>query len=334
MASCCQTRPEGKTYVNPLRAEDGKILRVADPFVYKHDGMYYLTGTTGTNGSADGDAGFEYYTSYDLVTWKFGGELFHRTPDFPGKSHFWAPEVREYKGRFYLTYSCWFDEYQRLMSCVAVSDRPEGPFAPLHSPWFEIDLQAIDCHIFVDDDKEQTPYLFYSRNGSRDGYAFGEIWAVRLKEDLSGFDGEPRLVGQADQPWELVCRDKNRCNEGPFVIKRGDTYYMTYSGNDTGESQYGIGISTAPSPLGPWTKYADNPQMATDFNRGISSPGHNSIVASPSGDELFIVYHRHADPWQLRPAFDRVVCIDRLVFDKDGKLRIEGPSSAPQPMPR
>ena len=69
----------------------------------------------------------------------------------------------------------------------------------------------------------------------------------------------------------------NRCNEGVTVIKKGKTYYMTYSANDTGFEFYGIGIATAPHPLGPWTKYDDNPLMTTDLSKGVSSPGHNSI---------------------------------------------------------
>ena len=120
-----QGQSSKKSYTNPICTEDGKALHVADPFIYEHEGTYYLTGTTDVN------MGFDYYTSHDLVTWKFGGALFHRTPDYPGTNSFWAPEVREYKGRFYLTYSCWFDEFNRLMSCLAMSDRPEGPFTPL-----------------------------------------------------------------------------------------------------------------------------------------------------------------------------------------------------------
>lgn len=108
---------------------------------------------------------------------------------------------------------------------------------------------------------------------------------------------------------------------------------MTYSANDTGYSHYGIGVATASHPLGPWTKYEDNPLMTTDLSNGVSSPGHNSIVASPDGKELFVVYHRHADPQGERPSFDRVVCIDRLYFDREGRLRTDGPTSEPQKAP-
>ena len=329
---CCSSifvfgKSKAETYTNPLKTVDGDTLRFGDPFVYKYGDTYYMTGTTAENG-------FDYYTSKDMVTWKYGGPLYRKSENHFGAGAFWAPEVEYYKGKFYMTYSCLDAKRGLLLSCLAVSDKPEGPFKDLYTPWFDLNYSAIDCHIFVDDDPRQTPYLFYSRNGSRDGYAYGEIWSVRLQDDLSGFDGEPRLIGQADQPWELVCRDKNRCNEGPFVIKYEGTYYMTYSGNDTGQSHYGVGIATAPHPLGPWAKYDDNPQMITDFSRGISSPGHNSIITSPDGSELFIVYHRHADPWQPRPAFDRIVCIDRIHFDKAGRMHISQPSTTPQPMPR
>lgn len=334
LAACllvaCGGRAEGeRTYANPLRTVAGDTLRIADPFVYRHGDTYYLTGTTGNTGVP----GFDFYTSDDMVTWTPRGELYRRPADHFGTDCFWAPEVKYYKGRFYMTYSCLDAERGILLTCLAVSEQPDGPFRDLYAPWFAPEYSAIDCHIFVDDDPQATPYLYYSCNGHRDGYAFGEIYAVRLKPDLSGFDGEPELIAQASQPWELVRSDVNRCNEGPFVVKCGGTYYMTYSANDTGYEYYGVGVATAPSPLGPWTKCADNPLMTTDVGAGISSPGHNSVVESPGG-EMFIVYHRHADAQGERPSWDRVVCMDRIYVDDAGRLRVDGPTTTPQPAPR
>ncbi|MDD3107960.1 MAG: glycoside hydrolase family 43 protein, partial [Alistipes sp.] len=300
---------------------------IADPFVYQHQGVYYMTGTTA---SAE-DQGFDYYTSTDLVTWKFCGALFRKGADHFGTGAFWAPEVKYYRGRFYMTYSCLDPKQGKLRSCLAVSDRPQGPFEELYTPWFDLGYSAIDCHIFVD--KDRTPYLYFSKNGAEKGYACGENYVVQLQKDLSGFVGEPRLVSRASQGWERVNWDTNRCNEGAFVFRRGKTYYMTYSANDTGYSFYGIGVATAPHPLGPWTKYEENPLMTTQQEQGISSPGHNSIVASPDGKSLWIVYHRHARADAPKPSFDRVVCIDKLYFDKAGRLRVVGPTSTPQPRP-
>ena len=326
MSGCADNRND-KTYTTPLKTVDGDTIYIADPFVYRHDGIYYMTGTTSN------DPDFDYYTSPDLINWTFGGSLYRRPDNHFDKDCFWAPEVKYYQGKFYMTYSCHDPVGGLLLTCLAVSDTPEGPFTDLYTPWFAPEYSAIDCHIFVDNDKNQTPYLFYSCNGHRDGYAFGEIYAAKLKTDLSGFDSEPILISQASQPWELIRSDINRCNEGPFVLKHGDTYYMTYSANDTGYEFYGIGVSVAKSPLGPWEKLDSNPLMTTDIDKGISSPGHNSIVESPDGSELFIVYHRHADAHGKRPSWDRVLCIDRIYFDNDGNLLVNGPTNTPQPHP-
>lgn len=325
--SGCAGSKSDITYTNPLRTVDGDTIYIADPFVYKHEGIYYMTGTTSV------DSKFEYYTSPDLINWNFGGILYQRPDDHFGKDCFWAPEVKYYQGKFYMTYSCHDPARGMLLTCLAVSDTPGGPFKDLYTPWFAPEYSAIDCHIFVDDDDAQTPYLFYSCNGHRDGYAFGEIYVAKMKPDLSGFDSEPTLISRASQQWELVRSDINRCNEGPFVIKHDGRYYMTYSANDTGYEFYGIGVSVAKSPLGPWEKLESNPLMTTDLDNGISSPGHNSIVESPDGSEQFIVYHRHADAYGERPSWTRVACIDRIYFDQNGQLRVDGPTNAPRPYP-
>lgn len=106
--------------------------------------------------------------------------------------------------------------------------------------------------------------------------------------------GEPVFISGASQTWEKVNWDRNRCNEGAYVFKKNGKYYMTYSANDTGYEFYGVGVSYADSPLGPWVKSEDNPLLTTDLPKGVSAPGHNSIVEAPNGD-LYIVYHRHAD---------------------------------------
>ena len=46
---------------------------------------------------------------------------------------------------------------------------------------------------------------------------------------------------------------------------------------------------------------------------------------------MFIVYHSHANP--QKPSGERVVNVDRLQFNEEGKLKINGSSRSPQPMP-
>ncbi len=300
-----------------LKTSDGESVALGDPFVYKHNGTYYMTGTSNP------DNGFDYYISNNLTTWEYKGPLFRPSENHFGEEFFWAPEVKYYQGKFYLTYSSLDKESGLLLSALAVSDKPEGPFSELYAPWFNIGKSAIDCHIFVDDDRNQTPYLFFSQNGVKDNYSYGKNYAVRLTKDLSGFEGEPVLVGEASQEWEKVDYATNRCNEGIFVLKYAGNYYMTYSANHTSYSHYGIGTARAEHPLGPWIKDENNPVLSTNEKMRISSPGHSSIVESFDGNELFIVYHAHRDFDAPKPTDDRIAYISKLYFNEDGNLRIE-----------
>lgn len=314
---------EEKTYTNPLMTVDSANLFVADPFAYEHDGVYYLTGTTVL---PEGE-GFACYRSTDLITWEYQGVLYQKPDNHIGDFAFWAPEVAYYKGKFYLTYSCAVKDLNRMLTCLAVSDKPDGPFVDLYTPWFDLGYSAIDADIFVDDD--DTPYLYFSKNVTyADTLGTGELYVAKLKKDLSGLDGEAIFVSAASQDWERVNWGRNRCNEGAVVFKEGDTYYMTYSANDTGYEHYGVGVSYADNPLGPWTKSEDNPLMTTDLSKGVSSPGHNSIVKAPDGNR-YMIYHRHADPQCQKPNWTRVVCMDRLYIDENGKLRTDGPTNSP-----
>ena len=310
------------TYTNPV---GDAPIHMGDPFAFWHAGNYYLIGTTAAND------GFQCYTSTDLAHWRLKGWAWRKAADSWASGAFWAPEVKFYRGKFYLTYSGLVrgSKPNKLLMGLAVSDTPEGPYRDLHAPWFDPGYSTIDGHIFVDDDG--TPYLYFSRNGSQDGYSFGINYGVPLARDLSKPIGEPVKLIEASQPWERVNWAKNRCNEGATVLKHNGRYYMTYSANHTEFPAYGVGYATAEKPLGPWTKAKENPILASRLELGISAPGHNSIVRTPDGREMFIIYHTHADPQQ--PSSDRVVNIDRLEFTADGKLCVKGPTRSPQPLP-
>ena len=89
-------------------------VRLADPFILLHDGIYYAYGTHHPRG-------IEYYTSNDLKKWHYGGVALHRNNSY-GERWFWAPEVYYVEGKFYMYYTA----EERI--CVAVADSPKGPF--------------------------------------------------------------------------------------------------------------------------------------------------------------------------------------------------------------
>ena len=94
------TKVTESSYTNPLLDKDSAVLHLADPFVYKYDSLYYMTGTGGLQ-----DGNFVCYVSSDLITWEKRGALYQKPAGHVSSSLFWAPEVKFYKGKFYLTYS-------------------------------------------------------------------------------------------------------------------------------------------------------------------------------------------------------------------------------------
>ncbi|PHN03374.1 glycoside hydrolase family 43 protein [Flavilitoribacter nigricans] len=311
------------TYTNPV----GDSIRMGDPYVLLHEGTYYLYGTAGKDG-------FKCWSSGNLRDWTYEGYAFKETTTSFGQSNYWAPEVIHYRDKFYLTYSCKPKDTgaypDMMLVCLAESDSPTGPFTDKYAPWIDQGYSCIDAHIFVD---EEQPYVYFDRVGYvgdwPDGYMFGIIYAMQLDRDNLQPSGDTVRVSEAEQDWENPDSDFSRCNEGAYVFKERDTYYLTYSANHWADPDYGIGYATAPTPMGPWTKAPDNPLIGKDSLRGIFGPGHNSFTSSPDGKETFMVYHTHGSFEDK----ERTVNIDRIKIDDAGALRILGPTRTPQPLP-
>lgn len=263
---------------NNWRAKDAR-LPFADPFIHCENGLYYAYGTR----SADGIA---VATSKDLKTWRMNagkarlGLALHKDDSY-GEKWFWAPEVyRRADGRYVMAYSA--DQHV----CAAVADSPLGPFVqPEKKPMLEDTRHAswaIDNSIFRDDDGRA--WMFYVSGG---------INVVELEPDLLHVrkGAEPKYLFKAEQPWE---RHVAECwvNEGPFVLKHKGLYYLTYSGNAYENPRYGIGLATAKSVTGPWTKSAANPIMIR--KAGLYGTGHHSFFSDAQG-RLKIVFHAHPD---------------------------------------
>lgn len=313
-------------YSNPLipLAPDPDLLKAAD-------GRYYLYPT--------GGSGFDVYVSDDLVHWTRGGRaLAPENVAWGGSRNFWAPGPLEYQDHYFLFYSAEGPDGLKRIS-VAISESPLGPFKdPLTEPLFNFSYETIDPQVFVD---AGHIYLYYVRPGYWTGnFHANAIFGVKLSPDLftslikgepvdrsTMFETAPRLLLKPDQPWEF---DKGFINEAPFVLKHAGKYYMMYSANWFDVRSYGVGYAVSTDPLGPFIKAPENPVLSANIP-GVSGPGHNAVVSSPDGTELFVVYHTHMD--LDAPGGRRQVAIDRMEFRPDGTLFVDGPSIAPRPVP-
>ena len=299
-----------KSYTNPVQPG------CADPVVLYHDGKYYAY-TTYSPDFPRMTRGVRLHTSSDLVNWKDEGFVLENHDSW-GDSRFWAPDIVEKNGTFYLYYAA--DERM----CVAIAKTPMGPFRQEKEVPIAPESIRIDGHVFEDDDGQR--YFYYVSFG--DG---NEIWGGKLNDDMTSVDaGSLRMMIKPDQEWE---RHQWPVTEGPEMLKHNGIYYLTYSGSHFENPEYAVGYATSNSPLGPWKKYEFNPVMkSTSYAHGTA---HHCFTESPDGEEMFIVYHRHHTLPETEP---RQLSIDRVRFSPDPGggpdiLEIHGPTSSPQPLP-
>jgi len=331
---------------NPLK------VKLGDPYVLlASDGRYYMYGTGGTR-----DNGFCCYVSDNLSRWESLGQVYQAdTASWPADC-FWAPEVYEKEGRFYMFFSAnWkynpTGEEENFRIGVAVADSPAGPFHEMtDKPLFDPGYPAIDANVFIDDDGRC--YLCFSRccyrhavesevadwarrKGMFDAIEESWVYGMELEADFTHVIGEPVLLLRPpvsmDDPqseWEsrsVTSGEVNRrWTEGSFLIKRDGVYYMMYSANFFGGENYAVGYATAASPLGPYTKAEHNPVLEKNTPQGgtVTGVGHNSITWSKDGKQLYCVYHGRTSATGKQ----RVVFIDPMKIE-NGVLKIDGPTT-------
>jgi len=276
-----------ETYTNPVISEIGP----ADPTAIFYKGKYYLY-PTGDNTS------YHVYTSDDLVNWTKGPRVFS-----PGGINVWAPDVfhNSTDGKFYLYYTA------NWKVGVAVADKPDRGFKDKGI----LISAAIDAHLFQDTDGKY--YLYFVKRGSG-------IRVQRMK-NLLELTGNSTVIIRPTEPWE------GSVTEGPWMLKHHNRYYLLYSGNGANTKRYAVGYATADNPVGPFTKYPENPIIKG--STGIYGPGHGS-VAKDSAGKLWHLYHQKQGS---AVGWDRFICIDPLWFDCNGVLHGKATRGTPQPAP-
>ena len=256
-------------FTNPVFARD-----FPDPMVLRngaHDYFAYGTGVDWIHGA------FPILHSTDLVHWKSVGTMFKTSPAW-GQGDFWAPDVVKRGGLYYAYYT----GKRFALHCIglAVARSPTGPFtgAKKFSCGDLKGLGYIDPDVLVDVDGKA--YLYVSVDSPDH-----TISVIPLKPDLQHAAGPRKELFGLTQKWEHGA--KFSTVEGPFVIRRGSTYYLFFSGNDW-NGDYAMGYATATSPMGPFTPYSGNPILRGDSK--VHGPGGGSVVTGPDGG-LWMVYH-------------------------------------------
>jgi beta-xylosidase len=298
--------------------------------------------------------GFKAYSSGDLIHWQEEGMVYEgATAESWTVDCFWAPEVYERDGKYYICFSAnWKEnpdnEAENFRIGLAVSDKPTGPFKEMYNrPLFDPGYPVIDANLFFENDKI---YLYYSRccykhpvNSEIADWAktkgwYGEIeeswvYGVEIKPDFSGFIGEPQLLlsppekmNDPQAEWEsrsVTSQEVNRrWTEGSFILKHNSLYYLLYSANYFGGKNYAVGYAVGKTPLGPFIKADNNPVLQKNTESGGNVTGTGHCMALNIGEQLYCVYHGRTE----ETGEARVVFMDPMEIRPDGKLVVYGPS--------
>lgn len=200
-------------------------ITIRDPYVLVHDGKYYMYGTrshlTWKKPEDPSALGFDVYVSDDLENWSEPVEVFKRPDDFWSTLNFWAPEVHEYQGAFYLFATFWSEDRCRGTQ-ILKSDSPTGPFN-VHSPepitpkkW-----ECLDGTLYVS--KSGIPYMIFCHEWVQ--IIEGTICGVQLTDDLRYPVGEPfQLINAKDPSWADGDGGKGR------YVTDGPCFYRTKTG--------------------------------------------------------------------------------------------------------
>jgi xylan 1,4-beta-xylosidase len=305
------------SYTNPVIAGD-----YPDPSVIRVGEDYWAMATTG--GWAPH---FSIMHSRDLVNWRTVGSVFQKRPAWV-KSDFWAPEVIEDRGRYFVYYTARRDDGPKKVGtlCVAVATAtaPAGPYTdrgPLVCQIPELkNVGSIDA--FFVRDENARPYLIWKADGNdAEPDEPTKIFAQRLSEDGTKLLGKRKEILRNTAPWE------KHVTEGSFIIRRNGWFYHFYSGNACcgRECDYALGVARSRNLLGPWEKNPKNPIL--DENETWQCPGHGSIVTTPDGRDflLYHAYRKRADAFNI----GREALLDEVKWNENGWPTInegKGPS--------
>lgn len=292
---------------------DGNIRRVHDPAIIKEGDTYYLFST---------GAGIPVRHSTDLVNWRlsFPPRVFPRIPDWaremiPNQNDFWAPDISYFNDKFHLYYSVSTFGSNRSVIGLAtnVTLDPQSDDFEWVDQGLVIesvrsdDYNCIDPNVILDEDG--VPWL-----------AFGSHWSGIKMRRLDYETG--KLSSEDETLYSLASRRIHpRAIEAPFIIRKGDFYYLFVSFDaccQGANSTYNVRVGRSESVTGPYVD-RDGVDMMNDGGTQVTfpterwrGPGHNSVLQENGVD--YLVYHAYdADNqgvFTLR--------IDPIVWDADG----------------
>lgn len=230
----------------------------------------------------------------------------------PGVQNFWAPEVVEHDGTWYLYYAAsTFGSNTSLIGLMTNTtldpDDPDYAWVDqgevIRSTAGEQDYNAIDAGVVVDE--AGTPWM-----------SFGSFWGGLQLVELAWPDG--KLADPDATPVTIASRiGAPNAIEAPYLVRRGGWYYLFFSRDSCcqgTDSTYNIAVGRAREVTGPYVD-DEGRELTADGGRELLS-SHGDMIGpggqSVSGDHLAFHYYSAA------LGGDFQLAIRELAWDDDG----------------
>ena len=289
LLGCNHTRSQ-KSVENKQISLDSILL--SDPCILadQRTNAYYMTGTGGL-----------LWKSKDLKLWDGPYKVVQTdSASWMGADpEIWAAELHEYNGKYY--YFATFTNsdikidtingvaLDRRASHVLVSDNPDGPYVPMEDPvYLPAGMSTLDGTFWVDTDG--NPYMIYCHEWLQNND--GTMEMIRLKPDLSGTQGEARILFRASEsPWSRELIDgkvvPNRVTDGPYLFRTGTGRLgMIWTSWIYDVYTQGVAYSVSGTLEGPWVQ-EEEPLTPPDY-------GHGMLFRTLDGKWLLSL-HSHKD---------------------------------------
>lgn len=246
----------------------------------------------------------------NLNNWVCHGDIFHTrcdrdhgsdTPWTGDNNELYAPDVVEKDGKYYL-----YAYIINSRGCVAVSDRPEGPFKLLSKYKYTIPDEIccngwfIDPGVFVDDDGRTYIYCGFQRS------FMAEINSENMYEIIDGSCIRDIIPCEPTEKGGFTDKD-TLFFEACSMRKVNGVYYLIYSPQKGSRLAY----ATSDKPTGPFT------YRGFIVDNGDNYPGGNDhgSIAKMNG-QWYIFYHRMTNGTIM----SRRECVERIEFLEDGSI--------------
>jgi hypothetical protein len=286
-----------RTFCNPMdlnyrfQSTKGTSYReAADPAMTLYKGKYFLY--------ASHSGGYWY--SDEMLDWKF----------IPVKSlpiEDYAPDVITMNDTTY-----YMGSSMAKKNIYYTTNPFEDSWKPLEK---SLPFPVWDPHFFRDDDGKV--YMYWGCSDQKNQ----PIRVVRLNSKMAPVTKpdtlirhNPKLYGW-ENPGELNQIDKNGYNEGSWMTKYNNRYYLQYASPGTEFKIYADGVYTSDSPVGPFTYETYSP---FSYKPGgfIAGAGHSTTFKDTYGN----YWHASSMVIAVRFMFERRLGLFPASFDKDGVL--------------